>query len=51
MQNLIISHSSCAEQYGDVSSDTHAHEHAYAHAHARKPQVVILQTAHYWANT
>ena len=27
MQSFIISHSSCAEQYGDMSSDTQTHSH------------------------
>ena len=27
MQSFIISHSSCAEQYGDMSSDTQIHSH------------------------
>ena len=31
MQSFIISHSSCAEQYGDMSSDTQIHSHRHTH--------------------
>ena len=35
MQSFIISHSSCAEQYGDMSPDTHTHAQAHARTHTR----------------
>ena len=35
MQSFIISHSSCAEQYGDMSADTQTHSHT--HSHTIKP--------------
>ena len=34
MQSFIISHSSCAEQYGDMSPDTHTHARTHARTHA-----------------
>ena len=34
MQSFIISHSACAEQYGDMSADTQAH--TYTHSHTNK---------------
>ena len=39
MQTFIISHSSCAEQYGDMSSDTQTHTHTHTHrlTHTIKP--------------
>ena len=33
MQSFIISHSSCAEQYGDMSSDTRTHARAHTQGH------------------
>ena len=31
MQSFIISHSTCAEQYGDMSADTQIHTHTDTH--------------------
>ena len=31
MQSFIISHSTCAEQYGDMSADTHTHTYTHGH--------------------
>ena len=39
MQSFIISHSSCAEQYGDMSSDTQTH----SHTHTIKPPTAGVQ--------
>ena len=41
MQSFIISHSSCAEQYGDMSADTQTHTqthtHTRTHTHTHTP--------------
>ena len=54
MQSFIISHSSCAEQYGDMSADRlthacmHAHTHTHTHTHTHigwwRPTVTELTT-------
>ena len=41
MQRFIITHSSCAEQYGDMSADTHTHTHT--HSHTNKPPTAGIQ--------
>ena len=33
MQSFIISHSSCADQYGDMSADTQTHSHTHLRTH------------------
>ena len=40
MQSFIISHSSCAEQYGDMSADTQSHTYIHTHSHTNKPPTV-----------
>ena len=51
MHSFLISHSSCAEQYGDMSSDTHTHTHTIKPPTAGVQLVghtsinIILQTA------
>ena len=43
MQSFIISHSSCAEQYGDMSADTQTHTHTRTHTHTIKPPTAGVQ--------
>ena len=53
MQSFIISHSSCAEQYGDMSSDTQTHSrtHRLTHGHTdshtiKQPTAVVQLVGH-----
>ena len=47
MQSFIISHSSCAEQYGDMSSDTRTHTHTQLnHQRLVSNQLAIPVIAH-----
>ena len=41
MQSFIVSHSSCAEQYGDMSSDTQTHSHTI-----KPPTAGVRQVGH-----
>ena len=41
MQIFIISHSPCAEQYCDMSADTHTH--TYTHSHTHTPPTAGVQ--------
>ena len=47
MQSFIISHSSCADQYGDMSADTQTHSHTHTHSHTNKPPKAGVQLVGY----
>ena len=48
MQSFVISHSSCAEQYSDMSSDTQTHSHT--HAPTIKPPTAGVQLVSHTSN-
>ena len=43
MQSFIISHSSSAEQYGDMSADTQTRTHRLTHSHTFEPPTAGVQ--------
>ena len=45
MHSFIISHTSCAEQFGDMSSETQTHSHT--HSHTNKPPPAGVQLVGY----
>ena len=50
---FIISHSSCAEQYGDMYANTqiHPHTHTHTHSHTNKPLTAGVQLVGHTSTT